>query len=163
MLLTVTLIGGGLWVISDRAATERAGGEDLRDMVQWLNKSSWPEASAALERGKARLGNRGSAGLRRLLEQGAHELELAARLDAICLNGSYSGGEVLDLARSDEEYEAAFRGAGLGQVHDDPKMVAERVAASNICNALVAALDDWATSHAEPASPELAAAGGARR
>ena len=45
------------------------------------NQSSWPEARAALERAKGRLGDRGSADLRRRLDQGARDLELAARLD----------------------------------------------------------------------------------
>jgi eukaryotic-like serine/threonine-protein kinase len=148
-LALVGLAGGGLWLLSDRAAaaraaeaertaTERAAEEDLREMVRWLNRSSWPEARAALERAKGRLGDRGSAELRRRLDQGARDLDLAARLEAIRL----------DLAPkvpspTPDPYEEVFRGAGLGQVGDDPEAVADRVRAANITNALVAALDHW--------------------
>ena len=80
-LAVVGLVGGGLWLISERAAdarklenertaTERAAAADLREMVLDLNQSSWPEARAALERAKVRLGDRGSVALRRRLEQG---------------------------------------------------------------------------------------------
>jgi len=66
-LLTAALLGGGLWLISDgaaaarkieteQAATERAADTDLREMVQWMRKASWPEARNALERAKSRLG-----------------------------------------------------------------------------------------------------------
>jgi serine/threonine-protein kinase len=78
-LAAVALAGGGLWLISERAAaareveaeraaTERAADEDLREMVRWLNQSSWPEARAALERARGRLGDRGSSELRRRLD-----------------------------------------------------------------------------------------------
>ena len=62
-LIMVALIGGGLWMLSERraaahmldaerVATEVAAKEDLRDMVRWLNQSSWSEARATLERAK---------------------------------------------------------------------------------------------------------------
>ena len=81
-LLAAALAGAGLWLAADqadrrrvanaeRAATEGAAEGDLREMVRRLETSSWPEARAALERAKGRLGERGSARLRRLLEQGA--------------------------------------------------------------------------------------------
>src|SRR5207253_693396 len=72
------------------------------------------------------------------------------RLDAICLNRAASVGGVLVASQSDEEYEAAFRGAGLGQVNDPPEVVAARVKASDIRDALVAALDDWYTCTGDP-------------
>src|SRR5262249_44519554 len=66
-LVRLSLAGGGLWLLSDRAsaaratraeraATERAAEEDLREMVARLRASSWPEARAALERARGRLG-----------------------------------------------------------------------------------------------------------
>jgi eukaryotic-like serine/threonine-protein kinase len=155
-LLAVALAGGGLWLISERAAaareveaeqaaTERAAAEDLREMARWLKKSSWPEARAALERARGRLGEHGSAELRRFLDQGNRELELAARLEAIPLElPPYAPAVPLD------KYEEAFRRAGLGQVHDDPEAVAARVRASNIANALVAALDFWSAVTLDP-------------
>src|SRR5262249_56762413 len=83
ILFAVALAGGALWLKSERAAAERAAEVDLRDMAGWLRASSWPEARAALERAKGRLGDRGPAELRHRLEQGARELELAARVEAI--------------------------------------------------------------------------------
>ena len=118
-LLTAALLGGGLWLISDRAAaarkieteqaaTERAADTDLREMVQWMRKASWPEARNALERAKSRLGERGSHDIRGRLDRGARDLELADRLDA--------GG-----ARLEEKYEEAFREAGFDEVGSPPE------------------------------------------
>ena len=64
-LVTVALVGGTLWLLSEQVANERAAGarqaateqaveEDLREMAGWLRKSSWPEERAALERATAR-------------------------------------------------------------------------------------------------------------
>src|SRR5262245_12110710 len=153
------LAGGGLWLLSDRAAaaratqaeraaTERAAAEDLRDMVARLRAASWTEARAALERARGRLGEHGSDELRRLLDQGSRALELAGRLEEIRLHRAYVGQLAL-LVRPDE-YEQAFRGAGLGQVGDDPEAVAARVRASLIPVALVAALDHWSVCTSKP-------------
>jgi serine/threonine-protein kinase len=144
-LAMVGLVGGGLWLISERAAdarklenertaTERAAAADLREMVLDLNQCSWPEARAALERAKVRLGDHGSVALRHLLEQGARDLDLADRLDR-------ARTTVLQPRPDRDTYEAWFRWAGLGQVGDDPEAVAARIRASNITRALVAALD----------------------
>jgi serine/threonine-protein kinase len=146
-LVLVGLAGGGLRLISERAAaareaeaeraaTERAAAEDLREMAGWLQKSSWPEARAALERAKGRLGDRGSAELRRRLDQGARDLDLAVRLDLARTVSRPTPDQA-------DPYEEACRGAGLGRVGDDPEAVAARVRASNIANALVATLDHW--------------------
>jgi hypothetical protein len=70
------------------------------------------------------------------LDQERRDQEFAARLDAIhmsrvaVVNGRYSRGP--NQARADRQYEAAFREAGIGEVLDDPAIVAERVRASNI-------------------------------
>jgi serine/threonine-protein kinase len=141
MLLTVALLGGGLWLLSERAATERAAQDDLRDMFARLRASSWLEARAALERAKGRLGDRGSDDLRRRLDQGARDLELAARLEKIRMEGAHSAER--NMFARPEKYEEAFRAAGLGEVGDDPEVVAGRVRTSNIQGELVAALDNW--------------------
>ena len=143
-LLTATLVGGGLCLVSERSATERAADADLRDLVRLQAQSSWSEASAALERAKGRLGHRGPAALRRRLERGAGELELVERLEAIRMNRARSVGGLVDFSRTGDEYEAAFGGASLGQVSEPPAVVAARVEASNVREALVAAIDDWA-------------------
>jgi tetratricopeptide (TPR) repeat protein len=159
-LATVALAGGGLWLISERAAaareveaewaaTERAADEDLREMVRWLNRSSWPEARAALERARGRLGYRGSAELRRRLDQGTRDLDLAARLEAICLDLTLAFHKP-PTDQPDRPYDEVFRGAGLGQVSDDPEAAAARVRDSDIRAALVAALDHWSAVTREP-------------
>jgi serine/threonine-protein kinase len=154
-LSVVVLAGGGLWMISERAATERvataeretrerATQDDLRDMADELKKGRWPQARAALERAKGRLGDHRSPELRRLLDQGSDDLELATRLERMHLD--YARAYLPAPNRVDEQYAEAFRGAGLGQVSDDPEVVADRVRASHIRNALVSALDHWSAN-----------------
>jgi eukaryotic-like serine/threonine-protein kinase len=94
LLCATALVGGVLWLASERAAdaraaeadrvaTERAANEDLQEIVRSLKKSAWPEARAALERARGRLGDHGSAELCRLLAQGDRELSLALRLEEL--------------------------------------------------------------------------------
>ena len=155
-LFAIALGSAGLWLISERtvserrreaeqAAIEQAAEEDWREMVRSLKKSSWTEASAALERARGRLGDHGSADLHRRLKQGANDLKLAERLETIRLDRASRLGEKLAFTRSDQDYEAAFLGAGLGSPRNAAEIVVERIAASNIPKALVAALDDWAS------------------
>jgi serine/threonine-protein kinase len=160
-LLALALASAGLWLISERAASqrrqqaeqaavERAAEEDLREMVGALKKSAWLEASAALERARGRLGDRRSTDLHGRLEQGTGDLKLVERLDAIRLGRACRLGEKVAFTRSDADYETAFLGANLGSPRDDADVVAQRIVASNICKALVAALDDWASCTKEP-------------
>src|SRR5262249_36650083 len=148
-LFAVALAGGALWLKSERAAAERAAEEDLRDMAGRLRASSWPEARAALERAKGRLGDRGPAEVRHRLEQGARELELAARVEAIRQECAQSTVIGFNSGKPDEQYEEAFSRAGIGKVHDDPEVIADRVRKSDIRRALVAALDHWSSCTAE--------------
>src|SRR5262249_41304278 len=117
--------------------------------VRWLNQSSWPQARAALERAKGRLGDRGSAELRRRLDVGAGDLDLAARLDAICLDLTLALEKPLS-DQPDRPYDDEFRGAGLWQVGDDPGAAAAQVRDSDIRAALVAALDHWSSVTRDP-------------
>jgi eukaryotic-like serine/threonine-protein kinase len=120
-------------------------------MARRLRASSWPEARAALERAKGRLGERGPAELHHRLEQGARELELVAQLEAVRQEPAHDLVHAFISAEPAERYEEAFRSAGLGQVHDDPEVVAERVRTSDIRNVLVAALDHWSSCTAAAA------------
>jgi serine/threonine-protein kinase len=113
-------------------------------MVGWLGQSSWPEARAALERAKGRLGGRDSAELRRRMDQGRRDMELGMRLEAIVLNAFDLRGGLPHFSQF-EEFAAEFRAAGLGEVHDDPEVVAARIRGSHIRLALVVALDQWAS------------------
>jgi serine/threonine-protein kinase len=155
------LVVGGVLRISERAAaarrmqaeweaTERAVAEDLRDMVRLLGTMSWPEARAALERAKGRLGDRESAELRCRLDRGASDLALSARLDETRVNGSGGSWGGPARGRFDEKYAEVFRDAGLGQIHDPPDIVAARIRAAHIWSALLAALDHWSEITPEP-------------
>jgi eukaryotic-like serine/threonine-protein kinase len=159
-VVLVGLAGGGLWLLFDRAAaawevkaeraaTDRAAEQDLREMVARLQTSSWPEARSALERARGRLGDRESTDLRRLLNQGDRNLVLAARLEEIRLTAVQFIVFGFVSASPDEQYKDAFRGAGLGQTDEDPEVVAARIRTSDIRNALVAALDNWSSCNQE--------------
>jgi serine/threonine-protein kinase len=147
--LVMALAGGGLWLERQRAQRRQAVEADLKEVAERQEQARWTAARAALERGEARLGGGGPGDLRRLLAQARHDLDLVVQLDAIHLK-RVSRVEEEDFynapADADRDYEAAFRDAGLGQVHDDPAGVAARVRGSAVRGALVAALDDWTVS-----------------
>ena len=130
-MFTAVVLVGGLWLLSERAATrrsvaaeqvarERASEADLREMERWMENSSWPEARAALERAKGRLGDRETAELRRRLDRGAAELEFVTRIDAIRLGRAASVGGVLDITGSLEEYELGIQGSRAGHGRRSP-------------------------------------------
>jgi eukaryotic-like serine/threonine-protein kinase len=155
VLLTVTLAAGGLWLISDRTAVarkaeaervamERAARQDLREMARWLSRSSWPEARAAMERAGGRLEGRGSAELSRLRDQGIRDLALVERLDAIRLERAGSGAGADADRRADETYAEAFRAAGFDDARASLQEQASRIEASNVREAIVPALYEWA-------------------
>jgi serine/threonine-protein kinase len=119
VLLAAALVGGGLWVSTERAANERAK-EELARLDQE----------------------------RREQDQARRERRLAERMDAIHLNRAAVVGGRYDMRHNREqanrEYAAAFSEAGFGQVGDDPAAAAARVESSAVRDELVAALDDWA-------------------
>ncbi len=68
LLLAMSLVGGGVWVSTERAATRRAVEADLREAEGQQRESDWVKAGAALERAGGRLGGRGPSDLLRRLE-----------------------------------------------------------------------------------------------
>ena len=170
-VLAAALLGGGMWLVSERAAAARkaeaegiaaegAAEANLREMADLLRRGSWPEAKIALERAKAWLGNRESKDLRSRLQQGNRDLELVARLDAIRLTGFDRVGQSIGFSRTEEECKKAFREAGLDETDDHLEAVAARIRSSNIRNALLAAIDNW-SFRARPASKAMGVGGGA--
>lgn len=160
-LSTVALVGGALWLVSDRAdvarkaeadrlATERAAAEDLRDTIRALKQSSWSEARIALERAKGRLGDRGFSEAHRLVDLSTRDLEFVARMESIRLDFARQVQRSSFSSPDERPYDAAFREFGIGQVGDDPGVVSARVRASNIRDALVAALDHWSGYARDP-------------
>jgi serine/threonine-protein kinase len=159
VLLTIGLVGAGLWLNRQQAAKARGVEQDLQEATVQQKKFAWAEAAAALERAKGRLGAGGPAELHRRVEQAAHRLDqarrdasLAARLEAIRLKrathveGYFNSGSERRFtnARADQDYERAFRQAGLAEVGKDPAAAATGVRESVVSEALLAGLTDWA-------------------
>jgi serine/threonine-protein kinase len=148
VLVAAALLLGGWWALAERAATERAVEGDLAEAEQALERSSWAEARTALDRARLRLGGGGPAGLRGRLDRADGGLELASRLEDVRTKyvesaGTGPGG-MFDWAQADRDYETVFREAALGTPDDPPEQVAERVRATGVRRAVVAALDRWA-------------------
>jgi serine/threonine-protein kinase len=149
--LAVALVGIGAWTLSERTAArreadavERAAAADLAEMEEALWRGAWPEARAARDRAKARLGDHGSLDLRDRIDRGERELDLAGRLDAVRLARAVGTAYAPDWKRSMAEYEAVFRDAGVARPHEDPETVAARIRALHVRAVVVDALDDWA-------------------
>ena len=142
LALGIAMLVGGWWAVTERRAITRTVEDDLRIATHALRKSDWNGARSALERARGRLGNKGLGELHRRLNRADGELALANRLDAIRLDRIRleDGGP----AHWVRQYEAAFRSAGIFHEGDAPEVAAGRIGATNIANALVAALDDWA-------------------
>ena len=142
MAIAVALGVGGWWSLSAQALTIHAIEEDLRTATQALRRSNWGEARSALERARWRHGLGGSIELGRRLDAAGRNLELTGRLAAIRierLSQTKWGGP-----DSCGEYETAFREAGLLTPNERARLAADRIAASDVKDALVAAIDDWA-------------------
>jgi serine/threonine-protein kinase len=154
--------GGGLLVqhqtAERRAEQARREAEQQQQVEAALDKAAalrqqahWGEAAAVLDQARQALGEAGPDELRQKLGVAEAELELVNRLDAIRQRkAAWVGGRFDDRA-AERDYAAVFREAGLGEVGDDPEAVAARVRASAVSGPLVAALDDWAATAADPA------------
>jgi eukaryotic-like serine/threonine-protein kinase len=142
-LVTIGLIGGALWIISQRAANAKAVDQDLQEVARLQRQSAWTAADAALDRATLRLGNHGPAELYQRLTQARHDSQLAAQLDELRLNNDESIGGVVQIWKAHIKYATIFREAGLGTYDEKPALVAARLRSSNIHETLVAALDDW--------------------
>jgi serine/threonine-protein kinase len=147
-LLVVLLVGGAgaVWVGREQERRRSAAESALDEVDRLLHQARWPEARAALERADARLGESGRADLRRRLAQGRADLALVDRLDTIRLERANVVGSQLDHAGADSRYAEAFAAAGLAEVGEDEETAGRRVAHSAVQEALVAALDDWASA-----------------
>src|SRR5262249_33084526 len=98
----------------------------------------------------------GPADLRRRLGLARHDFDLVIELDRIRLSRVTSGNVVSRLSRvtsgnvvfyrtkADRDYTKGFADSDLAKVSDPPDVAAERIQASTVRVALLAALDDWA-------------------
>jgi serine/threonine-protein kinase len=159
-LLAATIIfGGGGWLIGRQLLTARAVEADVQE-AEWLQQqSAFAEAGAALERAQSRLGDGGPFWMYPVVEAARRDHQLLVRLESIHLDrstlteGQHSHRALLrfNRARADRAYALAFRDYGLGEPLGAPEETAARVRAFKGATHLVAALDDWAVSAADPA------------
>ncbi len=117
----------------------------LGAVVRLQGEARWGEARAVLDQAKQRLGAGGPADLKARLERMRGELELVQNLDAIRLKKATIVEGRFDSAGVDREYAEAFRAAGMAAVGGDAAAAAKWVAGSGVRDAVVAALDDWAS------------------
>jgi serine/threonine-protein kinase len=151
ILTTGALISFGAWTLSDRAAArravaakwdavQRAANDDLTEMDSLLRSSTWPEARAALERARGRLGNLASGELLGRLNQGARDLDLIADLEEIRLRLSRNSSVVLS---PEKLYAEACRKYGIDLLVLEPSEAATRISESAVREPLLAFLHDW--------------------
>ena len=117
--------------------------DELREAVRHQGRSSWTESGSALQRAKIRLGKRGNAEVLALLDLAERDQRSAMALEA----ARYKNAVRLRVRDVDleAEYEAAFRGSVLGEIGGEPGPAAARIRTSNIRQALVDGLDEWAS------------------
>jgi serine/threonine-protein kinase len=145
-LATILLGGVGAWWLVRQHAQQRQIVEAaLAKVHQRLQESRWAEAEDVLAEAKRQLGEGGPSDLRQQLDQARSDLDLVTRLDAIRLKRATLVEGKLNGASADRDYEEVFREAGLGEVGDSAESVAARLFNSKVKEALVAALDDWAS------------------
>ena len=146
-------------LIGRQIRTARAVEADLREADRLQQQSAFPEAGAALEQARSRLGDGGPFWLYPVVEAARRDHQFLVRLEAIRLNRStlaegqrnHAAQLRFNKARADRDYAEAFRDQGLGEPPNDPEGAAARVRASKWAAHIVAALDDWAVCAADPA------------
>jgi serine/threonine-protein kinase len=159
LLVATTVLGVGGWLIGRQILTARAVKADLREADRLQQQSAFAEAGAALERARSRLGDGGPFWLYPVVEAARGDHHFLVLLETIRLNRStlvraqqaHEADLRFNKARADRDYAEAFRDQELGEPPNDPEGVAARVRASKWTTHIVAALDDWAVSAADPA------------
>jgi serine/threonine-protein kinase len=151
-LLAVVALGCGTLLLvqrhqaeqsRERARRQQAAESALSRSADLQQQGRWGEALAVLEPLRQRLDDRDGQ-LGHDVRQAVAELELVGRLEKIRLGAATTTGMSFARARADRAFESAFRAAGLGGPDEPAAVVAQRVRASTVRAALVAALDAWA-------------------
>ncbi len=150
-ILAMILVGGGVWLASERMRTTRAVQAELRDIVRFQQQGALAEAAAALERARVRLGQDGPSWLHAALEDAERDQGFVGQVRAIRLNRTTllegidgrAANDRSSRAQADRDYEAAFRDRRLCKPLDEPTQIADRVNDSPLRETLVSALDDW--------------------
>jgi serine/threonine-protein kinase len=159
LLLAATVLAGAGWLLGQWFVTARVVQSDLRQAERLQQQSAFPEAGAALEQARSRLGDVGPFWLYPVVEAARRDHQFLVQLEAIRMNratlveGQHNHAAEMrfNKARADRDYAAAFSDQGLGEPQADPESVAARVRSSQWAAHLVAALDNWTLCAAEPA------------
>ena len=88
LLVAITVLGGGSWLIGRQILTARAVEADLREADRLQQQSAFPEAGTALERARSRLGDGGPFWLYPVVEAARRDHQFLVRLETIRLNRS---------------------------------------------------------------------------
>jgi eukaryotic-like serine/threonine-protein kinase len=148
LVTALTLVGltsgAGVWLVRQRAELRNEVGTTVAQAASLRQGFHFREARQLLEQARQRLEPAGPDDLRRRVDQGRAELNLAERLDAARIEAATLMGGKDGVAVAESLYVSAFAEAGLGREGDDIKAVSARVRDSSLSAELIAALDDWA-------------------
>jgi superkiller protein 3 len=151
-VLAAAALGGGTLLLVQRHQAEQdreqvgrqqAAESALARAADLQQQGRWAAALAVLEETQQRLDERDGP-VSGEVRQAVVDLQLVGRLDKVRLAAGTVSGGAFARARADREFEAEFAAAGLGGPGEAPEAVAQRVRASGVRAALVAALDAWA-------------------
>ena len=161
LAMALALIGSapgvGTWLVQQRAERRAEAarrevelrnemGTAVAQVVSLRRQFHFHQARELLEQARRRLQPAGPDDLRRQVDQGRADLELAERLDAVRFQSATIVGGKFDPGGGAEPlYGSAFAQAGLGREGDDVEAVSARARGSAVRTEIVAALDDWAS------------------
>jgi eukaryotic-like serine/threonine-protein kinase len=132
------------------ANRRRAIESDLREISRLRDEANWTDAGIVLQRAETRLRKSEDGDLNKRLKQARSDLDLVMSLDRIRLNRETSSSErAFYRHRADGEYIDTFEKLGLARAKEAADVVAQRINASAVREAIVAALDDWAICTAD--------------
>jgi serine/threonine-protein kinase len=150
--LAVVALGGGTLLLiqhqkaerdREQARRQQAAESALARAADLTQQGRWAAALAVLEPAQQRL-DESDGPVSREVRQAVADLKLVERLEKIRLQAATGARGSFARARADRAYESEFCAAGPGGPDEPAAAVAERVRASGVHAALVAALDAWA-------------------
>jgi serine/threonine-protein kinase len=148
LALVVLAVGGGVWSVHQRAQRDGQLRSDVSIAVAQAASLRrgfrFREARKLLDQAQQWLELAGPDDLRRRVDRGRADLDLAEHLDAARFLGATAVEGRFDPAGAEPLYASAFAEAGLGRDGDDSEAVAARVRESAMRAEIVGALDDWA-------------------
>ncbi len=166
LVLVLGAAGAVGWFLQERMQTRRGVDALLAQAREYQRQFRWAAAKAALTQAASRLGGGGPADLAERVRQAQADLDWVAELNEIRLKRSTLIGDRFAYAGAAAAYARTFRRAGLlypeGQPRTQPQPIrlkigtadtaatrlpavaVDRLKASAVADAWVAALDDWA-------------------